>query len=76
MEKQSSIILKEKNLIDKFTSLWPNPKTIQEWVSKNWVVSNPVYSSYCGNGFYVFLFGNTEDRDLIFRSGPYFMGFR
>jgi hypothetical protein len=29
-----------------------------------------------GMDFYVFLFGNTEDRDLIFRLGPYFMGSR
>jgi hypothetical protein len=38
--KQNSIHLKEKSLIGKFTGHWPNPKTVQEWVSKNWVVSN------------------------------------
>ena len=29
---------------------------------------------FCGKGFYTFLFENKEDKDLIFRSGPYFMG--
>jgi hypothetical protein len=30
----------------------------------------------CGRGFFAFLFENKVDRDLIFRSGPYFMGSR
>jgi hypothetical protein len=32
VEKQNAIHLNEKSLIGKFTSHWPNPKTIQEWV--------------------------------------------
>jgi hypothetical protein len=33
-------------------------------------------TAFCGNGFFPFLFEKKEDRDLIFRSGPYFMGGR
>ena len=29
---------------------------------------------FYGKGYFVFLFKNNDDRDLIFRSGPYFMG--
>jgi hypothetical protein len=31
-------------------------------------------SAFCGKGFFVFLFENKADMDLIFRSDPYFMG--
>jgi hypothetical protein len=33
-------------------------------------------SIFCGKGFFVFLLENKADRDLIFKSGPYFMGSR
>jgi hypothetical protein len=29
---------------------------------------------FCGKGFYIFYFEHKEDRDLIFRNGPYFFG--
>jgi hypothetical protein len=32
--------------------------------------------AFCGKGFFAFLFEKKEDRDLIFQSGPYFMGAR
>jgi hypothetical protein len=32
--------------------------------------------TFCGKGFFAFLFEKNEDRDLIFRSRPYFMGAR
>jgi hypothetical protein len=32
--------------------------------------------AFCGKGFFAFLFEKKEDRDLIFHSGPYFMGTR
>jgi len=31
------------------------------------------FSTFCGKGFYVFLFENKANRDPIFRNGPYFM---
>jgi hypothetical protein len=31
-------------------------------------------AAFCGKGFFAFLFEKKEDRDLIFRRGPYFMG--
>lgn len=53
--KQNIIILKEKSL-SKILSLF----LFTSGFSKNWVVPYPVYASYCGNGFYIFLFGNTK----------------
>jgi len=31
-------------------------------------------SAFCAKGFFVLLFENRADQDLIFKSGPYFMG--
>lgn len=38
--------------------------------------SRDVMQNFCGRGYFVFLFEKKEDRDLIFRSRPYFMGSR
>ena len=29
---------------------------------------------FCGKGYFAFIFEKKEDRDLIFRNNPYFMG--
>ena len=31
-------------------------------------------SHFVGKGYFVFVFENPEDKNLIFRNGPYFMG--
>ena len=65
----------DRGLIGQFTGLWPSPKTIEGWVQRNWkpLISEGIRSNLIGKGFYVFLFENSEDKDLIFRNGPYFM---
>ena len=54
----------------------PSSKTMESWISKNWMslISGGLQHCLCGKGFFVFLFENKDDMDLIFRSGPYFMG--
>jgi hypothetical protein len=46
------------------------------WIEKYWKphLKGKLSHSFCGRGFYAFLFEDKMDRDLIFRSGPYFMG--
>jgi hypothetical protein len=68
MAKHNSIILKEHGLVDKFLGLWPSPRVVLDWISKNWPEQDPL-DFYCGKGFYVFIFKTIEDRDHIFRSG-------
>ena len=71
-----ALALSEKGLIGKFTGIWPSPKTMDTWINKNWIplISEGLQHCFCGKGFFTFLFVNKEDKDLIFRSGPYFMG--
>jgi len=56
----------------------PPPKATHHWLDLNWkkMIQGQVSLTFCGKGFFVFLFEKKEDRDLIFRSGPYFMGSR
>ena len=72
----SALNLAERGLIGQFTGLWPSHKTIEGWVQRNWkpLVSEDIRSHFAGRGFFVFVFESAEDRDLIFRNGPYFMG--
>ena len=73
---RSSLNLAERGLISQFTGLWPSPKAVEEWVKRNWIplVKESIKSHFVGKGFFVFVFDNVEDRSLIFRNGPYFMG--
>jgi hypothetical protein len=73
-----ALFLAENALIGKFTGLWPSPKTVEAWINERWkpLIQERVTLSAVGRGFFVFSFSRTEDRDLVFRSGPYFMGSR
>ena len=65
-----------RGLIGQFIGLWPSPKAIDGWVQRNWkpLISEGIHNNLIGKGYYVFLFENSEDIDLIFRNGLYFMG--
>jgi hypothetical protein len=56
--------------------LWPSPRQIDLWIERNWhpLVKGRMNHFFCGKGFYIFYFEHKEDRDLIFRNGPYFFG--
>ena len=69
-----ALSLADRALIGQFTGLWPSPKTTDNWIQRNWrpLISKNVASYSVGRGY--FLFESKEDKDLIFRNGPYFMG--
>ena len=71
-----AVSLAERALVGQFTGLWPNPKTMETWVQNNWrpLIQNGVTSYPVGKGYFLFEFISKEDKDLIFRNGPYFMG--
>ena len=73
-----ALALAERGLVGQFMGLWPSPKTTDDWIQRNWR-SQLKHSVTCypvGRGFFIFEFISKEDHDLIFRSGPYFMGFQ
>ena len=68
--------LAERGLIGQFTGLWPSLKAVDGWVQRNWrpLVSDGIRNHLVGRGYFVFVFESTDDWDLIFRNGPYFVG--
>ena len=78
-EEQSikiALALAERGLVGQFMGLWPSAKTTDDWIQRNWRphLKHSVTCYSVGRGFFIFEFISKEDRDLIFRSGPYFMG--
>ena len=73
-----ALALAERGLVGQFMGLWPSAKTTDDWIQRNWrpLLKHSVTCYPVGRGFYIFEFISKEDRDLIFRSGPYFMGSR
>lgn len=73
---KAALNLSERGLIGQFTGLWPSPKSVEDWTQRNWKppTKEGVKSYFVGKGFFVFVFDSAEDRNLIFKNGPYFMG--
>jgi hypothetical protein len=73
---KAALNLAERGLIGQFTGLWPSPKSVEDWTQRNWspLIKEGVKSYFVGKGFFIFVFENPDDRSLIFRNGPYFMG--
>lgn len=73
--RMDSLSLDEKGLIRQFTGLWPSSKTVKKWVERNWAdkISGKISIRFYGRGYFTFHFETKEDKDLIFRNGPYFM---
>jgi hypothetical protein len=73
---RSALNLVKRGLIGKFMGLWSSPKAVDAWVQRNWspLVQEGIRSHLVGKGFFVFGFDKLQDKNLIFRSGPYFMG--
>ena len=71
-----ALALAERGLVGQFMGLWSSAKTTDDWIQRNWrpLLKHSVTCYPVGRGFYIFEFISKEDRDLIFRSGPYFMG--
>jgi len=71
-----ALSLSERGLIGQFMGLWPSSRSTENWVQRNWrpLITSSVTSYAVGRGYFIFEFISKEDRDLIFRNGPYFMG--
>jgi hypothetical protein len=71
-----AISLSERGLVGQFMGLWPSTRTTDNWIQRNWrpLTKNSVTCYAVGRGYFIFEFISQEDRDLIFRNGPYFMG--
>jgi len=73
---QVALSLADRALVGQFTGLWPSSKSTENWVARNWapLIQEKVTSYFLRRGYFLFEFSAKEDKDLIFRNGPYFMG--
>jgi hypothetical protein len=71
-----ALSLSDRGLVGQFMGLWPSARTTDNWIQRNWrpLITNSVTCYAVGRGYFIFEFISQEDRDLIFRNGPYFMG--
>ena len=71
-----ALALSERGLVGQFMGLWPSAKTTDNWIQRNWKphLKQGVTCHPLSSGYFLFEFINKEDKDLIFRNGPYFMG--
>jgi len=78
LPRMATLSLAERGLIGQFTGLWPSPKRAQRWIEQNWFdkIQGKISIHFCGKGYFTFHFESKEDKDLIFRNGPYFMDSR
>ena len=64
--------MKYHSLVGKFVGIWPSEKSLLWWINVTW---KPLghYDLHLGEkGFFVIVFLNHEDRNIIFEGGPYF----
>ena len=71
-----ALALADRGLVGQFMGLWPSTRTMDDWIQRNWrpQLKQSVTYYLVGRGFYIFEFISKDDRDLVFRNGPYFMG--
>jgi hypothetical protein len=71
-----ALSLSERGLVGQFMGLWPSTRSTDNWIQRNWrpLITSSVTCYAVGRGYFIFEFISQEDRDLIFRNGPYFMG--
>jgi hypothetical protein len=51
---------------------------VDTWVGEQWTpkINGQVTAFASSQEVYIFIFLNKEEGDMIFKSGPYFMGYR
>ena len=71
-----ALALAKRGLVGQFMGLWPSAKSTDDWIQRNWKphLKQGVTCYPLSSGYFLFEFINKEDKDLIFRNGPYFMG--
>ena len=70
------LALSKRGLVGQFMGLCPSAKTTDDWIQRNWKPHLKQGVTYypLSSGYFLFEFINKEDKDLIFRNDPYFMG--
>lgn len=63
-------------IISKFMGLWPTKKALQTWIKYHWKPKGSIDLHLGSKGFFTVVFSTIEDKDRIFKGGPYFFAAR
>lgn len=58
-------------MICKFMGLWPIEKNMFTWIRNEWKPKGDLTFHLGSNGFFTVVFSNLEDKDRVFKGGPY-----
>jgi hypothetical protein len=70
------MIYSSTTLIFQFIGLWPRLVDLHKWISDLWKpkIKGEVFIFPCAKGFFIVMFDNAHDMDLILKTGPWFWG--
>ena len=73
---KKSLSLIKRGLIEQFSGIWPQPQATTTRVQQKWLplIKGKVDTDFCARLFFAFLLEFKEDKHLIFKNIPYFMG--
>jgi len=60
-------------VICKFMGIWPMEKALHAWIKNNEEAKGEINLPLGSKGFFTVVFTNLEDKDKVFKGGPYFM---
>jgi len=59
-------------IICKFMGIWPMEKALYTRIRNNWKLKGEINLHLGSKGFSTVVFTNLEDKDRVFKGGPYF----
>jgi hypothetical protein len=64
--------MKYHALIAKFIGIWPSERSLVGWIDKYWKPKGGFDLRLGAKGLFTIIFYHVEDRNRIFKGGPYF----
>lgn len=64
--------MRDHALIGKFIGIWPNEKALRAWINVKWHPKGHITLHLGPKGFFTAVFNCLEDRNRVFKGGPYF----
>ena len=64
--------MKEHVVICNFMGIWPSERAMKGWIQAKWNPRGAIELQLSLKGFFTVVFSLLEDKDCIFKGGPYF----
>jgi hypothetical protein len=64
--------MRDHSLIGNFLGLWPSENDLAQWIKTWWNPKGDYELQLSSKGFFKVIFYNLDDKDMIFKGGPFF----